>query len=602
VHYRNRRTAEGRYRGGNSARFDYDFAQTVSRSASAKTIRPAMTVMLKRFRSTFVFSFVVALTVVVIAGAPQTPAASQAQAPVPGNHADRVEWFRDLGFGMFIHWSVDTQLGGVPSHSMVGADEDYMRRYMQELPKTFNPHKFNPKDWAVLARLAGMKYVVFTTKHHNGFTMFRSKTTDFGIASTPFQRDIAGEIVAAFREQGIAPGFYFSPDDFSWLYRNHVQLQRHVPQVQPQNNPGLMTLAKAQIRELLTNYGNIDVLFFDGAAEGLRELAWQLQPNIVVTRGAMQTPEQYIPGVALEGAWEACITMGTEWPYKPTNENYKSGGELISLLIETRAKGGNLLLNIGPKPDGELAIEQEERLREIALWMFVNGESIYAVRPWLLTNEEDIWFTKKKDTNTLYAMIKTKERWKYGEWRDIVLHSVRATDKTQVSVLGQNDAVLEYQPTVVPKTTWKQESDGLHVHAMHAQRLYTDRKWPNPIVLKLTNVEPALTPPRVTTEEARWDSSTSSALCEATLTDLGDAKSVQVGCEYQDLTGLDIQERTNKWTATPTESRSATGRFTTRIAGLKPGGLYEVRAIVKHPLLTMYGREVRLEIPAASSR
>ncbi len=519
-----------------------------------------------------------------------------------GNKDDRVEWFRDLGFGLFIHWMVDTQLGGVPSHAMVGADEDFMRRFMTELPKTFNPRKFNPTDWAVLARLAGMKYVVFTTKHHSGFTMWRSKTTDFGIMNTPFQRDITGELVQAFREQGIAPGLYFSPDDFSWLYRNHIQLQRHVPPVEPQNNPGLMALDQAQIRELLTNYGNIDMIFFDGEAAGLRDLAWQLQPNIVVTRGAMQTPEQYIPGVALEGPWEACITMGTEWPYKPTNETYKSGTELISLLIETRAKGGNLLLNVGPKPDGELPIEQEDRLREIALWMFVNGESIYAVRPWILTNEDDIWFTKKKDANTLYAMVKTKERWKYGEWRDLVLHSARATDKTQVTVLGQNDTVLEYQPTVVPKTTWKQEADGLHIHAMHAQRLYTDRKWPNPIVLKLTNVEPGLKPPRVTTEEAKFDPATNSAVCEATLNDLGDAKSVQVGCEYQDLTGLDIQERTNKWQATPTVSRAATGHFTTRIPGLKPGGLYEVRAIVKHPLLTMYGRELRLEIPTGSSR
>ena len=110
----------------------------------------------------------------------------------------------------------------------------------------------------------------------------------------------------------------------------------------------------------------------------------------------------------LEGVWEACLTMGTEWPYKPTNETYKSGIDLISTLIETRAKGGNLLLNVGPKPDGELAIEHEDRLREIALWMFVNSECIYGVRPWIITNENEIWFTKKKDENTLYAILKTK--------------------------------------------------------------------------------------------------------------------------------------------------------------------------------------------------
>ena len=156
--------------------------------------------------------------------------------------------------------------------------------------------------------------------------------------------------------------------------------------------------------ELMTHYGPIDVVFLDGAAEGLKEEAWQMQPKTVVTRGAITTPEQYVPGVPLEGAWEACITMGTAWQYQP-QDVYKSGTELIRLLYETRAKGGNLLLNVGPKPDGELPIEQEERLRELALWMFVNGEAIYGVRPWVITNEQTTWFTKKKDENTIFAMV-----------------------------------------------------------------------------------------------------------------------------------------------------------------------------------------------------
>ena len=137
--------------------------------------------------------------------------------PAPGNRQDRVEWFRDQGFGMFIHWSVDGQLGSVISHSMVGADEDFLNRFIVDLPKTFNPRKFYPQDWAVLAKLAGMKYVVFTTKHHSGFCMFDTATTDFNIMNTPFRRDITGEVLKAFRDQGIAPGMYFSPDDFWWL-------------------------------------------------------------------------------------------------------------------------------------------------------------------------------------------------------------------------------------------------------------------------------------------------------------------------------------------------------------------------------------------------
>jgi alpha-L-fucosidase len=237
------------------------------------------------------------------------------------------------------------------------------------------------------------------------------------------------------------------------------------------------------------------------------------------------------------------------------------------------------------------------------LWMYANGESIYGVRPWILTNEQDVWFTKKKDGSALYAIVKptdAKERWKYAAWKDIVLHSVRATADTRITVLGQNDETVEYQPKVVPRTTWSQQADGLHIRAMQAQRFYTDRKWTNPVVLKITNPAPALKPPRVTTEAVRWDAATGTAVCDAQLQDLGDAGSgMQVGCEYHDLTGLDITERTNRWTATPTTPRTTTGAFSTRIRGLKPGGAYEVRAVVHHPLLTIYGRELRLEVPGA---
>jgi alpha-L-fucosidase len=509
-----------------------------------------------------------------------------------GNRPERLEWFRDLGFGLFIHWSFDSQLGMVISHSMVGASDDYLKRFVEDLPKTFNPHKFNPGDWAALAKLAGVRYVVFTAKHHSGFTMFRSATTDFSIMNTPFRRDVTAEVLKAFRTQGIAPGLYFSPDDFLWLYKNGKTIQRHVPEVQPANNPGLMKYDQAQVRELLTGYGPIDVIFFDGEAEGLRDLAWKLNPNIVVTRGAIQTPEQYVPGVPLEGAWESCITMGTSWQYQPQNEIYKSGGQLISLLVETRAKGGNLLLNIGPKPDGELAIEQEERLRELALWMFVNGEAIYGVRPWVITNEQDVWFTKRKDTDTLYAVMKDREPWKRGTWRDIVLRSVKAGSSTQVSVLGQNDKVMEYQPGVTPKTTWKQEVDGLHIRAYRVQRLQDNSRWPNPAVLKITGVKPALTPPRVVTGSARWSEGT--AVLEGELQNMGDAAALEVGFEYRSLAGQDANERTEAWVATPLARQTAAGAFSVPVSFLRAGETYEYRAVVKHPLLTLYGAEKKL--------
>ncbi len=523
----------------------------------------------------------------------------QAQAATLTNRLDRLEWFRDQGFGLFIHWSMDSQLGSVISHSMVAADEPYLRRFVEDLPQTFNPHRFEPNDWAALAKLAGIRYVVFTTKHHSGFCMWDTKTTDFNVMNTPFKRDVTREIVDAFRGQGIAAGHYFSPDDFLWLWKNHVELQRHIDAIQPRNNPGLMDLNLEQVRELMTDYGTIDVLFFDGEAQRLRDLAWRLQPNVVVTRGAIETPEQYVPGLPLEGAWEANMTMGTQWHYKPTNENYKSAWDCISLLIESRAKGGNFLLNVGPKPNGELPIEQEERLREIALWMFLNGECIHSVRPWVITNEQEIWFTKKKGEATLYAVVKRppEKRWRYGQWQEFVLRSVKSTDKTQISILGQNDKVLEYSPNVTPRTTWSQKPDGLHIRAMRAQRIYNDRKWPNPVVMKLTHVEPALVPPRVQTIGARWDGSREVIVLEGMLHGLGDADSLMVGFEVRDSTHMDLTEKLGGWETGPTRTLTQPGKFSAVLADAKSGHTYDIRAVVKHPLLTLFGAERTVRAP-----
>lgn len=524
--------------------------------------------------------------------------AQRAENPEIGslNKPERLEWFRDLGFGLFIHWSVDSQLGVVISHSMAGASDDYNKRFLEELPKTFNPRKFYPQDWAALAKLAGIKYVVFTTKHHSGFAMWDTRTTPFSIMSTPFKRDITKEILEAFKGQGILPGIYFSPDDFWWLVKNGKDVQRNTPAVAPANNPGLMKLDLDQVRELMTNYGPIDFVFFDGPAEQLRELAWKLQPNTVVTRGAIQTPELYVPGVPLPGAWEANFTMGTAWQYQPQNEDYKTGGRVIDILVETRAKGGNLLLNIGPKPDGELPIEQEERLREVALWMFVNSECIYATRPWVITNEGNVWFTKKKDEDTLYAIVKQQPRWVRSEWRDFVLKSVQATPQTEVSVVGQNGRVLEYRPTVNPKPSFEQKPDGLHVRAMFTHRLQDNSRWPNPIVLKLTHVKPAFAPPRVETAQAAFDKATNTATLEGALLDMGGSQSLEVGFQIRSIVGLDASDRSIPWQEAGSTTVSRTGPFSLKVPGLKSDGIYEYRAYVKHPLLTLYGMDKRLSL------
>ncbi len=347
------------------------------------------------------------------------------------NKPDRLEWFRDQGFGLFIHWSVDQPDRRGDFALAGGRRRSYTRRFFNELPKTFNPRKFEPEDWAALAKLAGIKYVVFTTKHHSGFAMWDTKTTDFGIMHTPFkQRHHARDPRTRSARQGIAPGHLLLARRFLVAVEEQ---DRHPAQAFPACSratiPGLMKLDLAQVQRADDQLRpDRRRLLRRRAASSLRDLAWKLQPNTIVTRGAIQTPELYVPGIPLEGAWEANFTMGTAWQYQPQNEQYKTGGQVIDILVETRAKGGNLLLNIGPKPDGELPIEQEERLREVALWMQVNQECIYDVRPWVITNEQNIWFTKAKNEDTLYAIVKQQPRWVRGQWRDFVLKSVQATD------------------------------------------------------------------------------------------------------------------------------------------------------------------------------
>jgi alpha-L-fucosidase len=435
---------------------------------------------------TFAFTFVMSC-LCLVATAQQT-----------ANKPEREQWFMDAGFGMFIHWSMDSQLGAVISHSMAGASADYLERFIHELPGSFNPKKFDPESWAVLAKLAGMKYVVFTAKHHSGFCMWNTRTTAFNIMNTPFHRDITREVLDAFRKQGIAAGLYFSPEDFNYLAEHNIPVGRlQHPMHFPVNNPGLMELDKAQLKELLTNYGTIDVIFFDGPAEGLKELAWQLQPSIVVTRGQMQTPEQKLPDKPMPGPWEACFTMGTDWQYKSTNDPHKSGTEIINMLIEIRAKGGNLLLNIGPKPDGEIQIEQEALLREIALWNFVNRESIHEIRPWEIIKEGSIWFTCDKDRNTVYAFVPGGKEWPYGTRKEFLFKTMEGNQETRVSVLGYASELLEYREGFDAAVYYLVTNMGLLISAVNGHRLYTNNQWPNPVVLKIENAKyrPADTSP-----------------------------------------------------------------------------------------------------------
>ncbi|SDG99966.1 alpha-L-fucosidase [Pedobacter terrae] len=409
------------------------------------------------------------------------------------NKPEREEWLRNTGAGLFIHFNVDAQLGVVISHSLVGASDDYTERYFSELPKTFDPSLFNPKDIAELAKLAGMKYIVFTTKHHAGFCFWDTKTTDFKITNTPYKKDLLKEFVKATREAGLDVGFYFSPEDFNFLYKHKIPISRNINNLDEATKKEYAAYNRKQTEELMQNYGKIDVLFIDGdPKEAVKETAWKMQPDILITRGAILTPEQTLPGAKITQPWLSPITMGTAWQYQPTNERYKSGSQLIALLIEARSKGGSLLLNVGPKANGALPNEQEDRLREMGGWYFINHEAMDSVRSWVVSKEQNIYFTQKAP-GTLFAIVMDANNWKEGERKTFLLKSAKATANTKISVLGQNSQIIEYKPDLDVSSRFKQTVNGLELSVVKAQRIYDDHRWPNPVVIKLENVVPVFT-------------------------------------------------------------------------------------------------------------
>ncbi len=518
------------------------------------------------------------------------------------NKPARLEWFRNLGFGMFIHFSLDSQLGVVISHSLAGASNDYIDRFMTKLPQTFNPKDYNPEEIANLAKLAGMKYIVFTTKHHSGFCMWDTKTTDFNIMNTPYGKDLLAEYVKATRKAGLAVGFYFSPEDFSFLHKNGLPVRRIFPEPIPEKiMQKYVKLLELQCIELMAQYGDIDVIFFDGGEGPLQEkckkVVWELQPNIVVTRGAIKTPEQTILGTTSSEPWESCITMGTQWAYKPTNETYKTGSRLIELLIETRAKGGNLLLNVGPKPNGELPEQQEANLREIAAWDFVNHEAIEKVSPWIFPNEENIWFTWKPEEKTLYAIVTQISDWQRGARKEFTIKSAFTSAQTEVTILGQSGELVEYQPNTDATTYFEQKEDGLHISCVRAQRIYNDHKWPNPVILKITHVEPALQPPTVTTLKPVISEIADKAqlTLNGKIVSMGDSQSLKVGFQYREYAGFVEELYSDQWKETTTKNISKTGEFEIKAPVQKGGKEYQIRAFVDHPKMRIYGDIVKVK-------
>jgi len=297
-----------------------------------------------------------------------------------------MQTWREMKFGLFIHWGPvslkGTEIGwsrGGERRGQGGKGEIPFEEY-DNLYKKFDPVKFNADEWVQVAKDAGMKYLVFTSKHHDGFSMFDSKLTNYKITNSPFKRDVVKELADACHKAGLKLGYYYSPVD--WYH----------PDYRTENHSRYIEFLHGQIRELCTNYGRLDIMWFDGLggsakdwdSENLLKMIRKLQPHIVINNRAglpadHDTPEQRIGKFQSDRAWESCITIGGQWAWKP-NDQMKSFKQCIQTLVSVVGGDGNLLFNVGPMPDGRIEPRQVDRLKEMGRWLKKYGQSIYGTR------------------------------------------------------------------------------------------------------------------------------------------------------------------------------------------------------------------------------
>jgi alpha-L-fucosidase len=375
--------------------------------------------------------------------------------PADSAVAANLEHWRDLKFGIIIHWGIYAIPGIVESWSIcnedwVGRDtawnyEAYKQWYWS-LSNQFNPARFNPETWAQISKQAGMKYLVFTTKHHDGFCMWDSKFSDYGVKASPFAKqknfDVVDQVFSAYRKQDFFIGAYFSkPDWHSQLYwwdafatgdrNNNYDIRKY-----PERWQAFQNYTANQIAELTSNYGKVDMLWLDGGwvrpretvnaevlswgctipawsqdihVDQLASIARKYNPACLIVDRTVhgefenyRTPEQHIPSTKLDYPWETCMTLGNAWGWVP-NDAYKSSTEVIHKLIEVVAKGGNLLLGVGPTAEGEIPNAVQERLKAIGSWLNTNGVAIYNTRACEFPQSTNCFFTQSKDAKVKYA-------------------------------------------------------------------------------------------------------------------------------------------------------------------------------------------------------
>lgn len=368
---------------------------------------------------------------------------------------ERMKWWREARFGMFIHWGVYSIPAGVWNGREIGGIGEWIMnrgkisvRDYTEMAKQFNPVKYDPEAWVRMAKDAGMKYIIITSKHHDGFALFISEASKWNVVDhTVYGKDLLKPLAEACQRNGIKLGFYYSQaQDWvnpggsaarkitreGWANPDSVIIDAYTKEHHGYWDPAQETrsfdkyideVAVPQVRELLTNYGEVAVLWWDTptgmtdeAATKLQSLL-TLQPRIITNDrlkrpnfpGDHKTPEQRIPNLAdLDGTdWETCMTMNGTWGYKSYDQNYKSPQTLIRNLIDIASKGGNFLLNVGPTAEGEFPPESVEILKEIGKWMKVNGEAIYGTTasPWGLFDWGRCTKKETKNGTTLYFSV-----------------------------------------------------------------------------------------------------------------------------------------------------------------------------------------------------